>query len=172
MVCIQYLSFYEYSLAAKIAQEVGHAKSFSIALDDLDKPIPAEILEDILENALYYKGQEFKGSPTMKIEKQLNLKLKDFSAEGIGKENFSAIYEGLLIPAEDSLYQFQMINDDGVHFFLNEQTIMFRKQDSPFPEIVNVDLKKNKTYYIRVHLNQGRGDAFILLKELSSNISV
>ena len=26
------------------------------------------------------------------------------------------------------------------------------------------DLKKNKTYYIRVHLNQGLGDAFILLK--------
>ena len=74
------------------------------------------------------------------------------------------IYEGLLIMPEDVRYQFQLKSDDGSHFFLNEKSVIYQLHASDVPIKINTDLKKNKTYYIRVHFQQRKSAAYFLLK--------
>src|SRR5215213_5792713 len=76
-------------------------------------------------NATYFNNQDFSGSTSTRIDKQVNFSFRSTSpAPGISPTTFSARWNGLVKAYTSGTYTFYTKNNDGVRLWVNGKLLV------------------------------------------------
>ena len=83
--------------------------------------------------------------------------------QGVPETNFSARWEGYLVPDESGIHKISFTADDGVRFWFDNKLVIneWQAQNSTF--YFSESLKKGKSYPIKIEYFQGAGNAMARL---------
>jgi beta-glucosidase len=132
------------------------------------QPVPSSMLLTVDGKAglrgEYFKGMELKGPPFVtRVDKDVNFQFAE-PAPGLGYENFSVRWTGLLRPAESGAYDFGMSGDDGYRVWLDGRLVV---EDwgvhATSTKTARVTLQKGRKYALKIEYFQHGGGAIARL---------
>jgi beta-glucosidase len=112
--------------------------------------------------AEYFKGTELKDGPLVtRVDKDVNFEFDGSGpAPGLGPDNFSVRWSGLLTPPESGTYQLGATGDDGYRLWLDGKLLV---EDWGFHSATTkqaeVKLEKGRKYALKMEYFQGGGAA-------------
>ena len=112
--------------------------------------------------AEYFRGIELKGAPVVtRVDKDVNF---DFNggapAPGLGKEDFSIRWTGVLTPDQSGTYQIGFTGDDGYRLWLDGKLLVEDwSMHGPSTKNAQVPLENGHKYAIKIEYFQGGGGA-------------
>ena len=113
--------------------------------------------------AKYYNNTDVSGEPVgTRVETKINNIWSGMTPEigGLGSENYSVSWEGVISTEEDALYVFTLGGDDGYRLIIDDKTVIDGWKPSAYhSNTYSMRLLKNKTYNIKVQYFQQGGDA-------------
>lgn len=124
---------------------------------------------DLMETGLtaeYFNNKDLSGTPKVtKVEKTVNHSwVQTPDVEGIGQDNFSARWTGVIRAEETAKYKFTVNGDDGYRLFVNDKNVIDYWSDHGLEEKSTlIQMEKGKTYSIRLEYYESVGDAGISL---------
>ena len=145
--------------------EVGFAQGIEIGLGGYE-PIPPMCLQTGTgEKGLqgeYYNKTEPRGRPDLvRVDPQINFSYKSGSpAEGIGRDNFSIRWTGVLIPRKSGMHTLGLASDDGSMLYL-EDTLAIDNGGAhgQMLKTCRKELVAGKAYPIRLEFTEISGGA-------------
>lgn len=117
-------------------------------------------------NAEYYDNKDFAGTPkAVKVETVVDHEwVQTPSVEGIGQDNFSVRWTGVVRPTKTDNYKFTVKGDDGYRLFINGEKVIDYWSDHGYIEKSTLlKLVAGKEYSIKLEYYEGGGDAAIVL---------
>jgi len=114
----------------------------------------------------YFNNTAFEGKPVIsRIDKQINFDFdSDSTDKRLNKDEFSIIWTGKLLPSSSGKYIIGTSSDDGTYLYLNGKRIV--NNWGPHGVVTKTDtveLKKNKSYDIKVEYFENIGGASVVL---------
>jgi beta-glucosidase len=114
----------------------------------------------------YFNNTAFEGKPVIsRIDKQINFDFdSDSTDKRLNKDEFSIIWTGKLLPTSSGKYIIGTSSDDGTYLYLNGKRIV--NNWGPHGVVTKTDtveLKKNKSYDIKVEYFENIGGASVVL---------
>ncbi len=112
--------------------------------------------------AEYFDNKDLQGAPVLRrIEPEINFDWGGGSPdERVPADLFSARWTGVLIPPETGTYTLGVISDDGVRFyFKGKRVVDFWHDRAAAQDTIQVHLKANHPYSIRIDYFEDMGDA-------------
>ncbi len=129
-------------------------------------PVPAEVLSTPEGkpgvHAEYFSGRDLQGQPVVtRVDANINF---DFNgqapAPGLGREDFSVRWTGVLKPTQSGAYQLGVIGDDGYRLWLDGKLLVEDwSTHAPSTKTVSISLKKGQKYSLKLEYFQGGGGA-------------
>jgi len=116
--------------------------------------------------AEYFDNRELSGTPkAVRVENVVDHEwVQTPSVEGIGQDNFSVRWTGVLRPEKSEIYKFTVKGDDGYRLFVNgEKVIDYWSDHGPIEKSTLIRLAAGKEYSIKLEYYEGGGDASIVL---------
>jgi len=116
--------------------------------------------------AEYYDNRELSGTPkAVKVENVVDHEwVQTPSVEGIGQDNFSVRWTGVIRPTKTEEYKFIVKGDDGYRLFINgEKVIDYWSDHGNLEKSTLIKLVAGKEYAIKLEYYEGGGDAAIVL---------
>lgn len=110
----------------------------------------------------YFRGVALQGSPVVsRVDAGVNF---DFNGEapaaGLGKEDFSVRWTGILTPEQSGTFQIGFTGDDGYRVWLDDKLLIEDwSTHGPSTKTANVSLEKGHKYVLKVEYFQGGGGA-------------
>jgi len=117
-------------------------------------------------NAEYYDNKELAGTPkAVKVENVVDHEwVQTPSVEGIGQDNFSVRWTGVVRPTKTDIFKFTVKGDDGYRLFINgEKVIDYWSDHGNLEKSTLIKLVAGKEYSIKLEYYEGGGDAAIVL---------
>lgn len=114
--------------------------------------------------AEYYNNRELSGTPKgTKIDRTVDFSwVQTPSVEGIGQDNFSVRWSGVIRPTESANYKFIVKGDDGYRLWVDNKLVIDYWSDHGFLEKnTTLNLEAGKEYAIKLEYYEGSGDAAI-----------
>lgn len=126
----------------------------------------------------YFKGTKFLGEPVLtRIDQEIKMNWNSGSptatdvAQGIltaeqdlGNDNFSIRWTGKLVAPESGMYEFGVMSDDGCRIYLDGELILDDwSEHEMIPNVVQLQLQKDKSYDLRIDYYEAEGEAGIWL---------
>lgn len=114
--------------------------------------------------AEYFNNKNLEGKPNgVRVEKIIdNEWVQTPGIEGIGQDNFSARYTGIIKPTKTTNYKFTVQGDDGYRLWVNGEKVMdLWKEQSPIITNKMIQLEAGKEYDIKLEYFESGGDASI-----------
>ncbi|MDR3653399.1 MAG: glycoside hydrolase family 3 C-terminal domain-containing protein [Paludibacter sp.] len=115
--------------------------------------------------AEYYDNRDLSGTPKgIRVDKVVNNEwVQTPGVEGIGQNNFSVRWTGVIRPSHTSNYKFTVKGDDGYRLWVNNKIVIDYWSDHGFIERnAMLQLEAGKEYDIKLEYYQGTGDAAIV----------
>ena len=113
-------------------------------------------------DAAYFKGTELQGDPVVtRVDPLVDF---DFAGQGpvtgLGKEDFSIRWTGVLTPAQSGTYEFGFIGDDGYRLWLDGKLLVEDwGMHAPSTKTVPIELTKGRKYALKIEFYQAGGGA-------------
>jgi beta-glucosidase len=115
-------------------------------------------------NAEYFNNSKLEGAPVATvIEKTVNhIWSGKPGVNGIGADNFSIRYTGVIRPAASGNYKIAVKGDDGFRLFVNDQKIIDQWHDqAPVMKSAIMRLEANKEYTVKLEYYENAGGSQI-----------
>ena len=122
--------------------------------------------------AEYYNNRDLAGNPQgSRIEATMDHEwIQTPGVEGIGEDNFSVRWTGVIRPTHAANYKFTVKGDDGYRLFVNNKMVIDYWSDHGFDERnAKLQLEAGKEYEIKLEYYEKGGDAAILLAWFEPN---
>jgi len=160
-------------LKNKLGEDIEIIYERGLFKENLIKPIESAYLRPpkgkIEEKGLlgkYFNNTAFEGKPVIsRIDKQINFDFdSDSTDKRLNKDEFSIIWTGKLLPSSSGKYIIGTSSDDGTYLYLNGKRIV--NNWGPHGVVTKTDtveLKKNKSYDIKVEYFENIGGASVVL---------
>lgn len=114
--------------------------------------------------AEYFNNKDLSGTP---VETKID-KIVDFSwvqtpnIVGIGQDNFSVRWTGIVKPIKTGSYKFAVKGDDGYRLYIDNKIVIdYWSDHGPIEKNTLIRLEANKEYDIKLEYYEGAGDASI-----------
>lgn len=114
--------------------------------------------------AEYFNNKTLSGIP---LEVR-NDKIVDFSwvqtpnVIGIGQDNFSVRWTGIIRPAKSATYKFAVRGDDGYRLYINNKIVLdYWTDHGPIEKNIEIPLQANTEYDVKLEYYENNGDASI-----------
>jgi beta-glucosidase len=114
--------------------------------------------------AEYYNNKELSGAPkATKIDRTVDFSwVQTPNVEGIGQDNFSVRWTGVIRPTTTADYKITVKGDDGYRLWIDEkQLINYWSNHGFLDKSTTLKLEKGKEYKVRLEYYEGGGDAAI-----------
>jgi len=116
--------------------------------------------------AEYFNNRDLNGTPKgSKIEQNVNHEwVQTPGIDGIGQDNFSVRWTGVIRPTQTANYKFTVKGDDGYRLFVNGKVVIdYWSDHGNIEKNVMLQLEAGKEYPIKLEYYEGGGDAAITL---------
>jgi beta-glucosidase len=116
--------------------------------------------------AEYFNNTSLNGTPkAVKTESVVDHEwVQTPGIEGIGQDNFSVRWSGVIRPVQTTTYKFTVKGDDGYRLWVNNKMVIDHWGDHGFEEkSTSLPLEAGKEYDIKLEYYEGGGDAAIVL---------
>ncbi|KOP39863.1 hypothetical protein DBB36_04735 [Flavobacterium sp. WLB] len=114
--------------------------------------------------AEYFNNKELSGIP-LEVRKD---KIVDFSwvqtpnVIGMGQDNFSVRWTGVIKPTKTAVYKFAVRGDDGYRLFINDKIVLdYWSDHGPIEKNAELTLNADTEYKVRLEYYENNGDASI-----------
>lgn len=114
--------------------------------------------------AEYFNNKNLSGMP---VETKTD-KIVDFSwvqtpnISGIGQDNFSVRWTGIIKPTQSGTYKFAVRGDDGYRLFVNDKIVLdYWSDHGPIEKSIQLPLVANTEYNVKLEYYENNGDASI-----------
>ncbi|MFR9778976.1 PA14 domain-containing protein [Micromonospora sp. MS34] len=120
----------------------------------------------------YFNNKTLSGSPSAtRVDPVVNFGWGQSGPPGVGSENFSIRWSGMVLPEFDGIYTFHATTDDGVKLWVDGQPVIYRWAVQPATEIKGrVELKAGKKAYITMEYFEASGEASAKLEWSHANL--
>ena len=134
-------------------------------------PIPSSLLylSGSTEHGLtgeYYSNKNLEGKPAfIRVDPEISFDWGDSSPkEGFNKDNFSVRWNGIFKPEKSGAYEIDVLSDDGVRFFVNDELVIDDWTDhATLTDTYKINLESGKEYKIKLEYYESAGGANIKL---------
>ena len=111
--------------------------------------------------AEYFQGEELAGAPALvRVDPQVNFDFNDAVAPGLGPQNFSARWTGLLKPKVSGDYEVGAAGDDGYRLWIDGKLVADDwANHGVTTKTTKLTLEKGREYTVKMEYFQGSGAA-------------
>lgn len=111
----------------------------------------------------YFTNRNLSGQPAfVRTDSQIQFNWPAEPAPGVGHNEFSVRWTGLLVPPQTGAYHLILSADDGCRLYLNGKALIDHwVETSVTPSLATVDLVAGKTYELKIEYFQAAGDAVV-----------
>lgn len=116
--------------------------------------------------AEFFNNMKLEGAPVFtRTDPEIDFNWEDDPpAPGVGKDNYSVRWTGLLVPEKTRTYTFVVASDDGVRLFIDGKKMIDNWTDhGTTVDTAVIDLKAGKSYEIKLEFYENGGSAVITL---------
>jgi uncharacterized protein (DUF1800 family) len=160
------------SLQSGSGYTIGSPNSASVVLYPSPTPMGAGLTGQYFNNAssTYGSAQNFSGTSVTRVDPTINFNWGSGSPNQtlVNADNFSAIWEGRLVPTSTGNYQFDLQADDGARLYLDGQLVIdaWTAGSSTVTPIQSapIALSASTNYPIRVEFYEGTNAALVQLR--------
>ncbi len=118
----------------------------------------------------YFNDENFAGTPVTRVETNINFDWGSGAPQGLNTaDNFSARFEGSLVPKYSEVYTFSADADDGLRVWVNGVKVIDRWAYHKFTDYGKLKLEANKKYAVKVEYHDSSGGAVLKLAWESSS---
>lgn len=114
--------------------------------------------------AEYFNNKTLSGIPTeTKIDKIVDFSwVQTPNIIGIGQDNFSVRWTGIIKPTKSGVYKFAVRGDDGYRLYVDDKIVIdYWSDHGPIEKNVELTLNANKEYNVKLEYYENNGDASI-----------
>jgi beta-glucosidase len=114
--------------------------------------------------AEYFNNKDLSGTPVVtKIDKIVDFSwVQTPNIIGIGQDYFSVRWTGIIKPAKTAKYKFAVKGDDGYRLFINDEVVIdYWSDHAPIEKNIELTLKADTEYKVRLEYYENNGDASI-----------
>jgi beta-glucosidase len=113
----------------------------------------------------YFKGINLAGEPVAtRVDKKIDFDFAGDGAPGLGRDNFSVRWTGILTPTRTNTYRLGVTADDGYRLWLDGKLLVEDWTDhAPTTKAVDLELKAGQEYSLKLEYYQKGGGAVVKL---------
>ncbi len=106
--------------------------------------------------ASYFNGESLGGTPVTRVEPNINFAWGNEAPQGFSVDNFSARFEGSVVPKYSEVYTFSADADEGLRVWVNGVKLIDRWGYHDYIDYSKLKLEANKKYAIKIEYHEGK----------------